>query len=181
MGGGGVGGDGHSSRWSRSLFAVSSEESSLKELMKWKQQREGGRCRTGWRWTGCGGYRSIYAKANREEGVALFSNPIEKASEGQSKRGWQKGKANGMWQQRNAIDGGQFNACWCGDITLLNGEAAQRPTWCSSTIYRPVPLLRPRGLLIIRFVAVSLSGTVSNGEVHKTSVRLQTVWTPARL
>ena len=68
-GGSSDGGDGHSSGWSRSLFPVSSEESSLKELMKWKQWREGDAGLDG-------GYRSIYGGASHYS-VILLKMPLK--------------------------------------------------------------------------------------------------------
>lgn len=44
---------------------------------------EGGRCRAGW---------GVQVHIREGRGVALFSNPIENASEGQSKRSREKGK-----------------------------------------------------------------------------------------
>lgn len=67
----GVGGDGHSWGWSRSLFPVSTEESSLKELMKWKQWREGDAGLDG-------GYRSIYGRGGGSHySVILLKMPLK--------------------------------------------------------------------------------------------------------
>lgn len=116
-------GDGHSSGWSRSLFPVSS----LKELMKWKQRWEGDAGQEG----EGGGHRSIYGRG----AFALFSNPIENASEGQSKR--KKSEWNVTTEKCHWCWSVESSLMWRDISTEWQSYTARR---CSSSTFHPPPL-----------------------------------------